>query len=118
MVSETAQKPSLATKKLKSFKGRSRREAVSQQELEQQSVQQGIQLTPLADYPDAPLLIEKVASEFDLTQWLNQHENYWRPLLYKHAALVFRGFGVDNVHAMEAFAGATLNSIYKDNTEH
>lgn len=118
MVSELASKPSTASKKLKSFKGRSRREAVSQQDLELQNLQQGIRLSPMADYPNAPLLIEKTAPEFDLTAWLTQHENYWRPLLYKHAALVFRGFGIDNVHSMESFAGATLKSIYKDNTEH
>ena len=118
MASDIIAEAKAPAKKLKSFKGRSRREAVSSSELHTKNFEEGVRITPMTEHAQGPLLIERVAAEFDVVSWLTRYETTWRALLYQHAALVFRGFGIDNVDSMAGFAGATLKSIYKDNTEH
>jgi alpha-ketoglutarate-dependent taurine dioxygenase len=98
--------------KMKSLKGRTRRAAVAQEELQQLS------FTPLSSEDNGPLLARSPGNNVDLFDWLSHNEGQWRELLYRHGAVVFRGFGIDTVERMERFSALTLKDIYRDNTEH
>lgn len=66
-----------------------------------------VKVAPLEEGRAIPWLIEPAAEGVDLVSWAGGHRGQIEDLLLEHRALLFRGFGVDSVEALERFVAAT-----------
>jgi alpha-ketoglutarate-dependent taurine dioxygenase len=67
---------------------------------------------PLTKDAALPLLIEPRDSDLDYLVWLEQKRAWLDQMLYRHGALLFRGFPVDTLAQFEAFAGKLTDDLY------
>jgi alpha-ketoglutarate-dependent taurine dioxygenase len=79
---------------------------------------QPVTMKPLNSDQLLPMLIEPAYEQVELMHWLCNNKSEWQELWLKHGAILFRGFNIDTVEKMEQFSQATIDNIYKDNTEH
>lgn len=70
------------------------------------SDQQLVRTEPMPGLP-MPLLVRPATEGVDLLAWARSHRAEIEKMLMEHGALLFRGFGVENAEAFEAFAQAT-----------
>ena len=94
------------------FKRRTRRKAV---QIDTGAV---MKMTPLREGIKMPLVIEPNHEQVDLIYWLQNNKEEWYKLWLDHGAVLFRGFGVDTIEKVDAFAGCTIDEVFKENTEH
>ncbi|MGA8165533.1 MAG: condensation domain-containing protein [Waddliaceae bacterium] len=53
---------------------------------------------------DFPLLVKPKVKGLKLESWLQENKDLWKPLLEKHGALLFRGFGIESPDHFEKVA--------------
>lgn len=76
-----------------------------------------VKLGHLPGGSDLPLVIEPAVEGVDLLAWTADNQARVEDLLWKHSALLFRGFGINTVQAFEEFVQLTSNSeplAYRD----
>ena len=104
---EAQQRETSKLSKLK--KGKRRRARARERELVRTSLLNG-------DNP-LPLVLEP-SQEVDLPSWLEDHRAKIEDQLAQHGAILFRGFGIDDVAIFEKTASRLCNQVYKENAEH
>jgi Non-ribosomal peptide synthetase modules and related proteins len=61
-----------------------------------------------------PLVMEPNVKDIDLVAWAAANQDFIEAELYKHGALLFRGFNVDTIPEFERFADAASRGIFGD----
>jgi len=61
-----------------------------------------------------PLVMEPNVKDIDLVAWAAANQDFIEAELYKHGALLFRGFNVDTIPEFERFADAASGGIFAD----
>lgn len=77
-----------------------------------------MKMTPLTDSGKMPLLIEANQKQVDLMYWLQNNRHEWYPKWLDNGALLFRGFNIDSIEKVDEFASHTIDTVFKDNSEH
>jgi alpha-ketoglutarate-dependent taurine dioxygenase len=65
----------------------------------------------LAAEQTLPLLVRPAVDGVSLSTWLGNHRERWEPLLHRHGALLFRGFGVRTKEELEELAAAASGGL-------
>ncbi|WAJ35471.1 TauD/TfdA family dioxygenase [Pseudomonas sp. GOM7] len=71
-----------------------------------------VRLSQLSPQASLPLVIEPAQPGLDVLSWAAEQRAALDALLCQHGALLFRGFGLDNVAAFEAFAEALSPGLH------
>ncbi len=61
-----------------------------------------------------PLVLEPNVQDIDLVSWAAANQDYIETELYKHGALLFRGFNMHSIPEFERFAQAASRKIFGD----
>ena len=59
-----------------------------------------------------PLVVEPKVSDLDHLAWLAEESDWVEKMLYRHGAILFRGFTVDKPREFEAFASILTSGLY------
>jgi alpha-ketoglutarate-dependent taurine dioxygenase len=70
-----------------------------------------VKLRPISPSSRLPLVIEPAIEDFDLTAWASQNRGFIEENLYRHGAILFRGFEMNSLSEFETFARATSNRL-------
>jgi amino acid adenylation domain-containing protein len=72
----------------------------------------------LSEGEELPLVIEPAVEGADLAEWVGLSRKLVEEKLFKHGALLFRGFEIDAVPKLESLALKLCDQIYDENGEH
>lgn len=67
---------------------------------------------------ELPLMITPASNMVDLPGWLTANTETWQKALYKHGAILFRGFDLGKVETFKPFTEKLISDIFKSNREH
>jgi amino acid adenylation domain-containing protein len=76
-----------------------------------------VELQPLRVDSALPLVVSPRVPELALSGWLSSQRDAVEPLLHRHGALLFRGFGLREIADFEAAATAVCGELYGENGE-
>lgn len=65
-----------------------------------------------------PIIFTPSQEGVDLADWMTANKDRWQMALHRAGAILFRGFGVDNVPLFDRFGKTVLTHVFKDNGEH
>lgn len=65
-----------------------------------------VRMEPLAPDATLPLVLQPSVADLDLVAWSRDRRGLLEPLLWRHGALLFRGFHVDGTAGFDAFVKA------------
>lgn len=84
------------------------------------SVEQGqlVRTEEVAPGAGLPLVIRPALRDVDLISWTRASLPFVEERLYKHGALLFRGFRVESAETLEAFASLISPELFSENGEH
>ncbi|MEM9275514.1 MAG: TauD/TfdA family dioxygenase [Cyanobacteria bacterium P01_F01_bin.143] len=65
-----------------------------------------------------PLIVQPIIENLDLVYWLENNQQFVEKELFKHGAILFRGFKIDNVVAFEKCSLKICSQLFSENGEH
>lgn len=77
-----------------------------------------ITFEPLVEDQYSPLLITPKSESSDLISWLSNNLQDIEERLYRHGALLFRGFKLGTVEKVSRFSEVVMGAVFTENTEH
>ena len=106
------EKDQLLAKAGKTFRKRSTRRTV------RVSGKNLVDMQPMTGAATAPLLLRPAGDMLDIVEWATLNRNDLEQKLHTHGALLFRGFGIDEVAKFDKFAATFITEPFTKNGEH
>ncbi|MEM8530664.1 MAG: amino acid adenylation domain-containing protein [Chloroflexota bacterium] len=73
---------------------------------------------PILKQSEFPIMAQPASADVDLIAWADTHREHIETHLYKHGAILFRGFDITDETLFERFTQTVCDELFKENGEH